>query len=225
MKKLTQSFKSKNLIIPGRIYKNVGLTPSVRETIMTKPRVAKYAYSKPFKSEVYWEIRKKIMPWNNSEYKRFSTGKYLKSQDKLKIFKRLNLLPGFRSPGTIQIPDRFLNIYQPPRKFPELAGFGEIGINEMNATNEKSPTAVSRGIWGSLNNLITQAGEMYTTVKKTKYEAQIEAAKERTALIRERIGKSKISTIAKGNVLPIAIIAGIGIAAIALAGAKKRERR
>ncbi|MBT9174595.1 MAG: hypothetical protein DDT22_00255 [candidate division WS2 bacterium] len=151
--------------------------------------------------------------------RRFTTGKTFRQWGKTKIMGKLNLLPSAHIPSGAMIHANTVGVPQPPRVFPELSGFGDIAEGRVNPVGV---TPARRNIWGSLENLITQSGEWFTTVKRSEYESRIAVAKAEVA--REQARKALI--LRENRILqnfPIIIMAtGIGLGAIYLIKGKGR---
>jgi hypothetical protein len=207
-------------IVQGNIIKSPPITPTVTDEVTVKQeyKVASIPYA---------EV-KKPRPVQKPILTRFSTGKTLRAQGKERIYQILrpfeSTTPYLASPGTKAVEE----IIQQPTVFPELAGFDKLDVGLHGLSQEP---AVQQGIWGNLSNIITKAGEIYTTV--TTQKAQTEIAKSQVAIEEAKARAaatqawySSLMPSAGGGItsyLPIIALAGGGILLVTMLGKKKRR--
>ncbi|MBT9171453.1 MAG: hypothetical protein DDT18_01829 [Actinobacteria bacterium] len=203
---------TKSLYHPGRIYPIGKPQPFVEEDLLFMRRLPSGEGDIPLG-------RRRIKRIPGRTLRRFTTGRTFREWGKTRIMGKLNLLPSRHIPDGVVVHDSIINAPQLPQAFPELAGFDDIAEGKMSPTRTNT---TRRNIWGSLENLITQTGEWFTSVKRAEYEGRIAAA--RAEIARQQARREII--VKERDVirnLPIFIIgAGIGLGIIYLIKSKKR---
>ena len=211
---------SKNdIIIPGALYPVAEIRPTLADEIHRRESINKVR-----EKQVALRVPERYdLTWERPELVRFSTGHSLKARGKMRILENLHLIPSqaIRTNSHGDVP-------QMPMFFPELAGFGEVDVGTLNTTNASTAApAVSRDIWGNLTNILTKAGETWSTVQTSKYQAsaagsQAEIAKSQEAIARLQTMAGQVRKSAEENwpwILAAAVAGG------ALLFYMKRKRR
>lgn len=167
---------------------DIHTTPIIRPTVLdeVKARQGKARQEKKLASIKYihpvrFHRRLWPKPISGSIFTRYSSGRTLRQQGKERIYRTMSIAPTLhiaRENGTIN--KSVSVIPQQPMNFPELAGFGELPVGAGTADVTSSPS-VSRGLWGDLSNILTQVGQVYTTVTTQKYQTEIAKAQAEAA--------------------------------------------
>lgn len=211
----------KDLVVQGRIKKAGNPLPSLYDELKTRKRLADIAYQKMIEE-------KTVQAFPGNKFKRFNTGFSLRKGPKRVMLTRLALLPGDRIIAHGKTPDYIRQVRQQPQVFPELSGFDESPEKAQNTTAESN---VSRGWWGTLENLLTKGVKYYGQREIAKTQAELEAEKRKAAEAQAKAAKQQVRLVemlpsretVTSNLPMILTIGAVGVGAILLLTKKKRR--
>ncbi|HDK42897.1 MAG TPA: hypothetical protein ENG87_05940 [Candidatus Pacearchaeota archaeon] len=201
------------LLIQGKIYPVIKITPSLNDEAKLKMRLVDFPYRGYMATS-----ERKIKLNKKPVLKRFSTGYSLRKQSKAKIIRSLKRVPVLTDESGRRLPVNIEEVKQPPSIFPELAGFDDNPEGQKTTTDTPS---VKRGLWGNLTNIVTDVGSWYMTLEQTKQEARTKAAIER-AKITSALSPTVIYQKSK-DYLPY--IFAVGVLGIGLFFIKSKRKR
>ena len=159
-------------------------------------------------------------PIPGSTMQRFTGGTSLRQQGKARIMGRLQMIPSGHIPGWGPFPGGLRTLPQQPQFFPELAGFGQAPVGAANATGT---TPVTRGFWGDLTSILTQAGTVILGTQTAKTQAQIAASQASIAASQAAAQQATVSGMV-WKYLPLILAVGGGTVILYLMIQQRKKR-